>query len=134
MVPIDLPATPRFPVYSLQGPGLQGAETSVPRPDGQDKLQLTQAVTPGNFTLLDGEGRMAAGFSLNARPEESQLSRVPVEQIEALLGEGAVLPVGHSTNLSDALQSRWGQPVELYPWLMIVVLLVLVLESFLANR
>jgi len=107
MVPIDLPATPRFPVYSLQGPGLQGAETSVPRPDGQDKVQLTQAVVPGNFTLLDGDGSVTAGFSVNARPEESQLERVPVEQIEALLGEGAVLPVGHSTKMSDALSGHW---------------------------
>jgi hypothetical protein len=63
-----------------------------------------------------------------------QLTRLPVEQIETLLGAGAVLPVGRETSLRDALQGHWNQPVELFPWLMILVLLALAVENLLSNK
>jgi len=133
-VSVALPATPRFPNYTLSGPGLTGAENSVSRPENDDTVPIAQATTPGNFTLYDGNTQVVAGFSVNARPEESLLDRVSVESIEAVLGPGAVLGVGHDTNLGKALEGRWSQPVELYPWLMILLLLALTAESFLANR
>jgi hypothetical protein len=37
-------------------------------------------------------------------------------------------------NLRDALQSRWSQPLELLPWLLIILVLALAAENFLANR
>ena len=43
-------------------------------------------------------------------------------------------PIGHGINLHEALQGRWRQPLELFPWLMIFVLLVLVVENLLANK
>jgi hypothetical protein len=59
---------------------------------------------------------------------------MPTERIEALFGPESVLPVDHKTNLHDALQSHWSQPIELLPWLMILVLLLLAIENLLANR
>jgi hypothetical protein len=133
-VPIPLPPTPRFPSYHLKGPGLSATESLVPRADDQAELLLTQAVTPGNYKLFGADERPAAWFSVNAPAGESQLARVPPEQIEALLGAGAVLPVGRSMSLRDALQGHWGQPVELFPWLMVFLLLVLAVENLLANK
>jgi hypothetical protein len=59
---------------------------------------------------------------------------VPVEQIEALLGEGSVVPIGRNTSLRDRLQERGGRPLELMPWLLIALLLFLAVEALLANR
>jgi hypothetical protein len=129
-----LPAKPRFPTYTLQGPQLSPTDAVVSRADAQGELMLPQAVTPGNYTLLGGDGRRTASFSVNLPPDESLLSRVPPEQIEALFGPGAVLAVGHSINLQDALQGHWSQPLELGPGLLIALLFVLALENLLANR
>jgi hypothetical protein len=134
IVPVLLPATPRFVTYTLQGPGLSSTEAIVPRTENQSELSLPQAVTPGNYTLIGGDGKRTANFSVNPPPEESQLSRVPPEQIEAVLGNGALLPVGHGVKLHDALQGHWSQPMELFPWLMILVLLALAVENLLANK
>src|SRR5262249_22306991 len=88
---------------------------------------------PGNFTVA-GEKSWKAGFSMNVPAGESQLAQVPAEQIEALLGEGSVLPVTQNINLRDALQGHWSQPVELLPWLMLLLLVLLAVENLLANR
>jgi hypothetical protein len=120
--------------YTLQGPGLSAAESVVSRVDNARELALTQAVTPGNYNLRDDTGKPMAHFSVNPPPDESQLAQVPAEQIEALLGAGSVLPLGHGVNLHDAMQGHWKQPVELFPWLMLLVLLLLVVENLLANK
>ena len=84
--------------------------------------------------VFDEEANRVAGFSLNVRPEECFLDRVPAEAIEGLLGPNAVLTVKPDTNLEVALEGHWSQPVELLPWLMILVLLLLAAECCLANR
>jgi Aerotolerance regulator N-terminal len=132
-VNISLAASALSPTYTLQGPHLSAAESIVPRSDNQTELALTRAVEPGNYSLLR-EGKRIAAFSVNIAPEESQLDRIPGEQIDQALGDGALLPVGQTTNLRDALQGHWSQPIELFPWLMILVLLALAVENFLANK
>jgi hypothetical protein len=132
-VTIALPASALSPTYTLVGPGLTAAEAIVPRSENQTELSLTKATVPGKYSLLR-EGKRIAAFSVNVAPEESQLERVPAEKIEQVLGDGALLPVGHGTSLRDALQGHWSQPVELFPWLMILVLLALAVENFLANK
>ena len=79
-------------------------------------------------------GREVAKFSINARPEEADLSRADAEEIQKLLGTNAIVPIAQSGNLRDVLQSHWPQPVELFFWLMVLVLFVLALECLLANR
>jgi hypothetical protein len=133
-VQVALASPPPPPPYTLQGPGLTAAETNLKALSGEGRLPVPQASQPGNYTVLDGKGRTAAGFSLNIRAEESQLDRVPAEEVEAVLGKGAVLQVDRKVSLREALQGLRAPPVELLPWLMMAVLLVLTVESFLANR
>jgi hypothetical protein len=135
-VPVPLPAKPFLPTYTLAGPGVVGSDATLTRQPEQRELRIVNATTPGNFTVLAmerGAQRLAA-FSLNTRPDECRLDRVPLEQIEALLGPGSVLPIGRTVSLRDRLQERWAQPLELAPWLLIVLLLFLAIESLLANR
>jgi hypothetical protein len=131
-VTVPLPSSPALS-FTLFGPDANGLV--IPRTKGENELRITQAVQPGNYAVFDPttEKRIAS-FSINAPPEETQLDRVPVDQIEALLGAGSVLAVERGSTLSDAVQSHWLQPLELFPWLMIVVLLVLAVENLLANK
>src|SRR5262249_30780050 len=46
-VPVALPATPRFPTYNLQGPGLSATESLVSRGENQGELLLNQPTAPG---------------------------------------------------------------------------------------
>jgi hypothetical protein len=133
-VPIILPAEPRLPTYNLYGPGLAGSDTVVTREDRASTLTIRQAVTPGNFTLSAADGRWKTGFSLMIAPVESELAKVPEQAITDLFGPDAVVPLTRELNLRTALQERWPQPVELLPWLMILVLLVLAVENLLANK
>ncbi len=144
-VPVPLPATalPSPPggegrvwgsSYSVQHPCLPAAESIVMRPENETELHLTKAVVPGSYSVVDEANTRVAGFSLNVAPEESLLTRLPAEQIEDLLGAGAVLPIDFKTNLRDALSQHWSQPVELFPWLMILLLFLLAGENLLANK
>jgi Aerotolerance regulator N-terminal len=133
---VSLPVSPRFPDYSLRGPDVfERVAVDI----GQNDLVLRQAVAPGNYVLegFKGEenvGRPVAAFSVNIPPEESNLTRVPPAEIESMFGTGAVVPVDRRTPIRDALQGHWNQPIELFPFLMVLLLLVLALENLLANK
>jgi hypothetical protein len=144
-VRVPLPLTPRFANYILSraekppAPDGTGAPflALVPRPADENELHVTQAVEPGTYSLLgtDGGKPWLAGFSLNIPAEEGVLTRIPVEPIEELLGPGSVLAVERGRTLRDLLQGRWhSSVVELFPWLMLVVLFVLAVENLLANK
>jgi Aerotolerance regulator N-terminal/von Willebrand factor type A domain len=96
--------------------------------------RLTKA---GNYTISginpdQNEIVLLAKFSVNTPAEESDLSRAPKEEIEALLGKDAVVPQDRKTPLNDAL--NWNEPLELFPWLMILLLFLLAFENLLANK
>jgi hypothetical protein len=95
---------------------------------------LPQAVGPGNWRLLDRQDQRIAAFSLNVRPEESMLDRLPKEDVEAVLGKDTVLEPGPHVKLTDTLRGSSSRPIELLPLLMMLVLLVLTFEGTLANR
>jgi hypothetical protein len=122
--------------YQLKGPvGLTLSETKVPAPGaGRRLVTVPQATHPGNYELKGEGDRIAAAFSVTTPPEESRLERVPPEMIEATLGEGALLPPGKAPRLQDAITDRQPGEIELLPWLLLVVLLVLAVESVLANK
>ncbi len=132
--------TPRLPLpsapapYTLDGPGLAVAETNIKLQEGDTSLSLPQAVVPGNYAVHDSRKRIVAGCSLNVRPQESELERVPAEEIESVLGKETLLQVGRTISMNDALTGLRPPPLELLPWLMMAVLVVLTVESMLANR
>jgi hypothetical protein len=132
--------TPRVPLlpssspYTLDGPGLAVAETNIKMNEGDTSLSLPQAVTPGYYAVRDAKERIVAGCSLNVRPQESELERVPTEEIESVLGNETLLQVGRTISMKDALAGMQPPPLELLPWLMMAVLVVLTVEGLLANR
>ncbi len=131
---IPLPPSLAAPPYTLDGPGLAVAETNVKANEGDTQLSLPQAAAAGNYAVRDAKKRIVAGCSLNVRPQESELDRVPTEEIESVLGKDTLLQVGRAVSLKDALAGMRPPPLELLPWLMMAVLVVLTVESLLANR
>jgi hypothetical protein len=133
---VRLPLVPRFPGYSLRGPDLF---EPIPAGDLQSDIHLKQAVAPGHY-VVEGfaENRpgaeTVARFSVNIPAEESDLSRVPPAEIEALLGPGAVTSVERRAKIHDALKGYWNQPIDLFPFLMIAILFFLAVENLLANK
>ena len=97
-------------------------------------MPISQAVLPGNFRLSAPDGLLITSFSMNVPPEESQLGQVPKEQIESLFGPDCILPLDRQASLPRMLENHWSQPVELLPWLMMLVLLAMAAENLLANK
>lgn len=128
-----LTSAPQPPLL-VTGPGLSGAERHVPPPGADGMVRISQAVLPGNYQLIDGKNNLLGGFSVEMPARESDLERVPLAELEQALGEGCVLQVDHSVSLKEALSSTRSPPVELLPYLMMLLLLLLTLEGLLANR
>jgi hypothetical protein len=134
MPALRLAPGPWSPSYTLKGPGLSAADAVVNRTENQEDISFPKAVQPGNYSLYSPDGKPVAQFSINLPPAETVLARVPTEKIEELLGKNSVLPVAHGTSLGEAIQSHWNQPVELFSWLMILLLLLLAAENLFANK
>jgi hypothetical protein len=135
IVRLELPTAPRFPKYTLSGPGVPGNEAILERAPDQNELRIRATVNAaGNFVVTGGKGEWVGGYSLNPPGIESNLERVPVEQIESVLGPGCVLPLTKDSKLTEAIRGSGNQPVELFPLLMVALLLVLTVENLLANR
>jgi Aerotolerance regulator N-terminal/von Willebrand factor type A domain len=131
---IPLPPSARFATYTLSGPGLTGSDTQVQRAESAGELRLTQPQQPGNYVLSGGQGWQTR-FSLNVPPDECLLlPRLSAESIEDVFGPDSVVQVGQAKRLRDAMEGQFRQPIELFPWLMILLLFALAVENLLANK
>ena len=124
---------------ALVGPGVVGQDAIIKPTEKQTELKLSppRTLSAGNFELTPtGENpEWKAGFSLNPPAEESNLDKVPVETIEDVTGPKSVFPVGRDAALKDLLTGPViKHPVDLFPWLLIAVLMLLALEGLVANR
>jgi len=127
----------------IVGPGIAGADALIRLADRQTELRLSPPRTEaaGNFKITAANPPAGAppheeGFSLNIPAEESRLDKAPVEGIEDLTGADTVIPLGKNVPLAEMLaKSPISQrPVELFPWLLIAVLILLTVENLLSNR
>lgn len=135
-VTVSLPkgGFPKGTRLTLEGPGVAGPDSSQSVTDGQTEWRLppTLSLTAGSFRLRGTDWQ--DGFSLNPPADEFELAKVPVERVEDVTGPGSVVPVGKTVALRDVLTQRLGSEVNLFPWLLVGVLLVFSAEGLLANR
>jgi hypothetical protein len=122
--------------YYLSGPDVSPTDAVVRREEGQAFLRVgpERTGTAGSFVFQSEDGKWSDGFSINAPVEESNLDRLPPEAIADLFGPDAVTPADKKRPLEELLSGRFTQPVELFPFLMILLLLVLAGENLLANK
>jgi hypothetical protein len=145
--PVVLPlaaGAPRGVVYRLDAPdpNLTESEKSLTVGRTDESVEVRAAAAPGAYVLLDPARNRAAAFSLNVRPEEARLDRLPAGQVEKALGRGAALS-GDASSLAERLRERdrvraqrdtSSAPVDPLPLLMAALLVFLTAEGVLANR
>jgi hypothetical protein len=126
---------PKGTRLALEGPGIGGADAAQPLADGQAEWRLPPALATvaGSFRVR-GPGGFEDGFSLNPPAAEFDLTKVPVEAVEAATGPGSVVPVGRAARLADVLESKLSGEVSLFPWLLVAVLVLFAAEGVFANR
>ncbi len=126
---------PKGTKLTLEGPGVSGPDAAQPIADGQTEWRLPPplSLTAGSFRLRAADG-WQDGFSLNPDAAEFDLTKVPVERIEDVTGPGSVVPVGKAVVLRDVLDRKLSGEVNLFPWLLVGVLLLFAGEGLLANR
>jgi hypothetical protein len=124
-------AAPPFSKYVLSSAGY----SEEIRFDDRGLWHGSHLPRAGNYTVVGKSGDKNSpthAFSVNVGGEESDLTRVPLTEIEALLGKDVVVPQDRKKSISDTL--NWNEPIELFPWLMIALLFALALEGLFANR
>ena len=93
---------------------------------------LALVIAGGNYVF---ESMRIREVSVNSPADEFQLTpRVPAETIAQLFGDDSIVTVGQSISMKDKLDQRYRQPYELFPWIMLLVLMLFVIENFFANR
>ncbi len=142
----------------LEGPGVLAGKSKFALPADATTLALrnksrTDAVAPepgevrweleddplftaGTFGLLpDGvESPWRHRFTLSVPPGESDLQVVPDASIAELFGNDAVVRLDQKKTLEEFLNTRRNSLVELFPMLVLLVLIFFAVEGFLANR
>ena len=135
-VPLPKGGVPRGLKVLIKGPGVTSENDLMEVGERQIELRVAPPRTsqPGNFELSVEAAKWKDGFSLNVPAEESTLDKVPVEVIEDLAGKDSVVPLDKNRDLRDAIAGGGKHPIDLFPWLLIAVLLLLAVEGLIANR
>ncbi len=122
--------------YVLEVPG-SGAVRTVTGATAPGENGLTIATTEalGNYRVLAGgeQARLDRGFSINCGLQMSELARTTPEHVAAALGKDRV----RFARTREEIEVRVGQGRvgrELFPALILAVVLVLAGEQILANR
>jgi Aerotolerance regulator N-terminal len=121
--------------YFLSGPDVTANDATIRREEGQGYLRFGPEKTgsAGSFTVTAEDGKWSDGFSLNAPVEESNLERLAPEAVQELFGPNAVKAADKRLELKDILSGEFTQPIELFPFLMILLLIVLAVENWMGN-
>jgi hypothetical protein len=123
-----------FPAYLLNGPDFSEAIRF-------DNRRWVGSHLPraGNYVLSGTnaektDAKTITKFSVNIPGTESDLSRLSAENIADALGAKALIPLDQRSSMRDVMPDYWNEPMELFPWLMLLLLLLFALENLLANR
>ena len=116
----------------------QGAAAEVSSPDGKRMLTFEEAAKARNISLSQEgfyEIKTAAGrhslVAAHADRRESELTPIPKETLDLWKGTGSTDTSGTGAvpGTAEAAEKPWG----LWPYILLILLLVAVAESFIAN-
>ena len=122
----------RQQTYVLTAPGLKSPQAADLK---KHALIITTTEQPGQYRLQAG-GKTAGvdlGFSVNLAPEQTQLQRITEKQLKELFGPFKY-QLAHSRDEIDRSVSMARVGGELFPSLILLVVLVLAAECLIANR
>lgn len=135
---LPLDPTRRFRNYSVQPPGKRPPETLVP-PADSPALPIVAPQQLGNWIVKSADSEsheLLTGFSLNAPASETNFAPVVENDLDRVFdgkdGEAYVLVKDPREAIKTIQILTVGR--ELFPWLMMLIMILVTLESILANR
>jgi hypothetical protein len=130
---VPLEVNERHPIYVLTTP--RGDQLRTPPSEGADSIAVTSTEAPGNYRIQAGGGRQEVdlGFSVNFPPTISELARAGQDDLRAIFGE-TPFRLARSRDEIDRSVSAGRVGQELFPYLIVLVVLVLAFEQVLSNR
>ncbi len=138
-VMLHLEPTARYKSFTLVGPGPEAKPSPIALPPSRgDLLEIAmppQQQPPGQWTVkavAEGDRPVTLGFSFNPPRAESQFNPMEKADLDAVFGKDGYLFAEDADKLKEIVDTgRFG--TELFPFLMFLILLVVTLESILAN-
>ncbi|WP_165223720.1 BatA domain-containing protein [Aquisphaera insulae] len=131
---LTLPQGTRYNNFTLTGPDAKSPE-SIPPPTSGEVLEIIapQAIGQWSVTAKDADNKPSKlGFSLNPPRAESQFNPLETADLDAIFGKDGYVLAQDDKALRDAVDTaRVGR--ELFPWLMMLILIIVTLETVLAN-
>jgi hypothetical protein len=130
---VHLGAGDRHTTYSLTTP--RGDQIRMPIDEAHNALVVTSTEIPGNYRIQAGGGdeRVDLGFSVNLPASISQLTRVTSQDLKTLFGPTEFRLAANREEIDRSVSAgRVGQ--ELYPYLIMILVVVLAMEQVLSNR
>jgi hypothetical protein len=122
----------------VEGPGIAPGDAVVELGERQTELRLTppKTLAAGAYTVrtADEKALWAYRFSLNTAADESGLEKVPEEAVTDLFGKNGVATVDRAVDFRSLMDLKFDQPVELFPLLVLLVLIFFAFEGLVANR
>jgi hypothetical protein len=132
LLPID-PAR-RFKNYIVQGPDARSSNRLSP-PATSDALLIDAPQQIGAWSVAasgDDGAKASLGFCVNPPLSESQFSQLAKADLDHLFGK-AKYALASDQNIERVKQEiRVGH--EMFPWLMVLILILVTAENLLANR
>jgi hypothetical protein len=124
------------PRLVLEGPGVTGTDATPQLSQNQAELRLppSRTLTTGNYVLRTENRSWQEAYSLNLPVEESDLDKVRVATIETVFGPNSIISAGKDLVFRAAFDSNFNRTLDLFPWLMIAVLILFTAESLISNR
>ncbi len=123
---------PPLTKYLLRKPSGQQLQEAVPA--GAASFAIRETDQLGHFEVLsaDPQSKFASGFSVNASPSESDFQRMSEDDLTQMFGEKRFSLARDIATLQRRVTTgRLGE--EVYPLLLLIVLIVFCGEHFVAN-
>ena len=129
-VSVALPETPVIERYLLRKPSREQLPGDVPAK--ATSLVLRELIELGNYRVISIEPKIERGFSINADPAESKLSRLTDADLKEMLPEGRFSVAKSVESLDRKVRDgRIGR--EIYPIVVLFLAAVFVSEQLVAN-
>ena len=135
-VMLRLEPSVRYKNFTLVGPGPDGKASPIQAPASRDMLEVAvPQQQPGQWTvkaMAEGDRPSLLGFSLNPPQKESQFAVLEKSDLDTVFGKDGYVFAEDAGKLKDAeATARYG--TEAFPFLMFLILIVVTIESILAN-
>jgi len=125
----------RFQNFLLTGPDPKTPPQSLAPSAASDVLEILAPQMLGQWTVMakDPENKQTQlGFSLNPPLTESQFSPLQPQDLDAIFGKDGYALAEDASSL-QTLAEKVHVGTELFPWLMLLIMIIVTLENLLAN-